>query len=342
MEHDTLAPKGLQGAEVGEIAGRTVTLHYGDPAAEYEAAKSGAVIFDLSHEGRVRAKGRDRIDLLQRMSTNDLSKLAPGQARMTVLTNPLARMVDAVWVLSLPDEAILLTSPGRAFAVRRWLSGYVFFQDDVQLSDATEELGQLGIHGPRASGIAERLVPGAGALQNESVIQSDGVAVLRTRPLVGGGFTLLAPSGELPALWERAVAAGAVAAGASTFQTLRVEAGLPYGGHEITEDYIPLEAGLWPAVSFSKGCYIGQEIIARMESRGRLAKTLVGLKLSGPVEEGTEIHAGPMPVGRVTSTARSPAAGDIALAIVKTAHAEPGQVLDVAGVTGLVAGFPLR
>lgn len=329
------------GAVWADIGGHRLPLHYGDPTAEYSAARTGAVIMDRSHEGRVRVTGRDRIDLLHRMSTNDLSGMGAGEARMTVLTNALARMVDAVWVLALPGEAIVITSPGRARAVRRWLSGYVFFQDDVQFGDANAELGQLEFHGPKAATVATAFVDGAASLAAGTLGISGSTIVARVRALAGDGFTLIAPVQALPGLWERALSMGAVPAGDSTYHALRVEAGQPYGGHEITEEYIPLEAGLWPAVSFTKGCYIGQEIIARMESRGRLARTLVGLKLSAPVNEGAELRHGSAPVGRVTTVARSPATGDIALGIVKPAQAEPGNVLDIGGVRATVAEFPL-
>ena len=311
------------------------------PDEAYWAARRGAVVIDRSHEGRVWLSGRDRLGLLQRMSTNELEGLAEGEARPTVLTTPVARMVDLLWVLNLGDRALMLTSPGQSEAVRRWLSGYIFFNDDVRLQDANKEMGQLGVYGPGAARGVAALAPEAESLPEGRSLRRDALIILRGRPLAGDGFTLLGPAEELAQASEMVVSGGAVRAGEETYQVLRIEAGLPYIGHEISEEYIPLEAGLWSAVSFSKGCYIGQEIIARMESRGKLAKTLVGLKLDAPVTPGAEVFKGELRVGRVSSAAVSPGAGPIALAFVKPQFAEPGTRLKVDGAEAEIVPFPI-
>jgi len=327
--------------ETIEIAGQAVPKHYGDPAAEYVAAWQNAVVIPRSHEGRVRAVGRDRLDLLHRMSTNDMTQMDAGEARVTVLTTPIARIVDVLWVLNRGETALCLTSVGRVTAVRRWLSGYIFFRDDVKLEEASSELGQFGIYGACASPMAEALLPGAGALSENRFLERDGLIVLRGRPLAGDGYTVIAPRDQLGARWAQAVAAGATPAGEDAYQMLRLAAGQPYVGHELTEDHIPLEANLWPAVSFSKGCYVGQEIIARMESRGKLARRLVGLTLSAPVAEGTEVRAGNSLVGTITTAGTLPACGPVALAFLKTAAAEPRTIVSVGGVIGSVVTLPL-
>jgi folate-binding protein YgfZ len=326
--------------EIGGVAG---PRHFGDPAAEYAAAQQGVVVVPRSHEGRVRAVGRDRLDLLHRMSTNSLNDLPVGEARLTVLTTAIARMVDLLWVINRGETALVLTSVGRATAVRRWLAGYIFYNDQVKFEDASAALGQLGLYGPEAPRAAETLVPGAGALAAQHFIEQEGVIALRGRPLAGEGYSLIAPVEKVPALWARAVGAGAVPAGEDAFQMLRLAAGQPYTGHELTEDYIPLEANLWEAVSFSKGCYIGQEIIARMESRGKLARRLLGLKLAAPVEQGAEVRlagdSGPL-AGTVTTASVLPDFGPVALAFLKTSQAEVGTKVSVGGVEGEVVRVP--
>lgn len=326
-----------------------VALDYGDPAAEYGAARAGAVAVWRTAVGRVRAVGRDRLDLLHRMSTNDLTGMAAGEARYTVLTTAVARMVDVLWVLNRADTALYLTGPGRAPLVRRWLSGYIFYNDKVKFEDATADLGQFGLYGARAAAVAEALAPGAAALAENRFLDTGEVVVARTRPLAGAGYTVLAPAAQIEALWAQAVAAGAVPAGEQAYQWLRLAVGQPEGaadghplaGREISEDYIPLEANLWPAVNFKKGCYIGQEIIARMESRGKLARRLVGLRLSAPAPVGAEVRAGESAtvVGTLTSAGDLPGYGPAALAYLKSAAAEPGTVVTVttAGVPALPA-----
>jgi folate-binding protein YgfZ len=330
----------LAGAETIEIADRAVPQHYGDPAEEYLAARRGAAVILRNHEGIVRALGRDRLDLLHRMSTNDLTGMEVGEARPTVLTTALARIVDQVWILNLSETALCLTSPGKADAIRRWLAGYIFYRDQVKLEDASSALVRLAICGPHASEAADALLPGAASLKTKRFIQQDDVIGLRARPLAGDGFTIIASIERVEALWAQAIAAGATPAGEAAYQLLRLADGRPYVGHELTEEYIPLEAGLWEAVSFSKGCYIGQEIIARMESRGKLARRLAGLRLAAPVSEGSGVHVGESLAGSVTTAGVLPDLGPVALAYLRTAHAEPGTSVTVGGIDGKVVNLP--
>lgn len=309
---------------------------------EYSAAQTSAVIVNRNAEGRVRVTGRDRLDLLHRMSTNDTNSLAAGEARQTVLINAIARIVDAPWVLNRGETALMLTGPGRATAVRRWLAGYIFFRDEVKLEDASAELGQFALFGKTAAEIANGILPGSGALTMNRLIEQEGVVVLRGRPLAGDGFYIIAPTAQFESLWAQAVAAGAVAASEETYQLLRLAAGVPEAGHELTEAYIPLETDLWDAVSFTKGCYIGQEIIARMESRGKLARRLSGMLLDAPVMVGAEVRAGGAVVGTVTSAGVLPNIGPAALSVIKTGACEPGTEVTVGEARGRVVALPLN
>jgi aminomethyltransferase len=332
------------------LAGDALPAHFGDPAAEYAAAHRGAVAVWRTHEGRVRAVDRDRLDLLHRMSTNDLTDMAPGDARLTVLTTAIARMVDVLWVLNRGETVLAVTGPGRAMAVRRWLAGYVFYNDKVRFEDASGELGQFGVYGPGAAAVAEALLPGAGALAENRFLDKGDWLMARGRPLSGDGFTIIGQAALMSELWAGALAAGAAPAGETAYQWLRLEAGRPEGGadgmaqvgQEVTEDYIPLEANLWDAVSFTKGCYIGQEIIARMESRGKLARRLVGLRLEAPVAIGAEVRpaAGGQTAGRVTSAGVLPDHGPVALAYLKTALADSGTPILVEETAGTVVELP--
>ncbi len=306
----------------------------------YRAAQQGVVVIDRAVEGRLRVTGRDRLDLLQRMSTQDVIKLAPGQAAFTVLTTPLARIVDRLWVLGLADSNLWITGPGRAPAVRKWLSGYIFFRDEVKLIDVSAALGQLGLYGARAADVAEALLPGAATLAVNALLEREGLIIARGRPLAGDGFTVLAPADQIVAVRAAAEGVGAVPAGDDTYDLLRLAAGQPATGQELTEDYIPLELELWDSISFSKGCYIGQEIIARMESRGKLARRLVGLRLAGPVERGAPVLVAEREVGTITSTGVLPDQGPVALSVLKTAYAEPGTVVAVGEVAGEVVALP--
>src|SRR5262245_54567447 len=132
-----------------------------DAAAQFAAAHPGAVAGLRNREGRPRAVGRDGLVRPHRMSANDLASLAVGEAAPDVLTSAITGIVDQLWVLNPGDSVLCLTSPGRATRVRRWLSGYIFYNDKVKFEDASAELGQIGLFGPRAAEVAEAVQPGA-------------------------------------------------------------------------------------------------------------------------------------------------------------------------------------
>jgi aminomethyltransferase len=302
----------------------------------YNQVVSRCGIADMSDHARLWATGRDRIDLIHRMSTNDLRNMALNEGRATVLTTAVARMVDRIIVINLGERALILGSAGMAATIRRWLTGYVFFNDDVKFTDATEELGQFLLFGPKAEAVAEKLVPGASELKQYHVLEHDGLIIGRSDSAGGESFFAVAGREAIKGWWDAAVTAGAVVADRDVYEVVRVESGLPVYGHEIGEEFIPLEAGLWDDISFSKGCYIGQEIIARMESRGKLAKTLVGVRSASSLVEGA------FDGGTLTSVAQSPRWGWIGLAFVKPARAEVGAEFEIGAAKAQVAPLPFR
>jgi len=246
-------------------------------------------IFDLTGQyGWVRLAGATRVDFLHRMSTNHLLGLKAGEARLTALTTPIGRMIDCVLAVGQPDALLLMTGAGNADKVGRWLRKYVFFNDDVQVAVA-DDVGARG------------------------VFESD-------EPPLGGitwparGWLMLDPG-----------PAGEAAEDGAAFEAYRISRGWPRFPNEIGEDYIPLEAGLRAAVSFTKGCYIGQEIIARMDARGQMAKRLMRLRVEGPAIVGETLHADGATAGTLTSIA-----GTDGLGYVRTAFAAAGTRLAAA------------
>ncbi len=300
-----------------------------------DAAHSDYVVLDRSVEGRFELLDRDRLDLLQRMSTNDLMALKPGEGTATVLTTALARIIDRLIVYNRGETALAICGVGRTAAVRGWLQRHIFFQDKVKTRDVSSEWAQFGLFGAKADALAEQLAPGASSLALHHYIETTlndlPLLIARTYPIRGAGYTLLTPATArdsfvaalqtLTHAEQSPVVDGDLAE--AVYDALRIEAGIPLSGHELTEDYIPLEAGLWDAVSFKKGCYIGQEIIARMESRNKIARTLVQLRLSAAVPVGTPLYTADSmdrAVGTLTSVSVFPVGdqGVAALGYVKT------------------------
>lgn len=284
-------------------------------------------------QGRLELTDRDRFKLLHNMSTQDFNTLQPSEGRPAVLTTALARIIDRVIVYHRTGAEVALMLTHYPAVVRSWLQRHIFFNDKVRLRDASAEWGQIECYGAGAEAAAASLAPIAAALPIHHLVEfpvEGGTALIaRTYPLLGAGFTVIAPMTALPALKAALLTHdGAVEGGPALYDRLRIEAGLAGAPGELTEDYLPLEAGSWDAVSFNKGCYIGQEIIARMESRQKLAKVLVKLRLPKLPSLGAAIRAGERTVGSVTSAAMT-TEGAVALGYVKIDAADPGTRLSV-------------
>lgn len=294
----------------------------------YRAAHEDAIIVDRSNLGILKLTGETRLDLIHRMSTQDIKDLSSGQGNATVLTTDIGRMVDRLLLYASSDAIYAVTGENNAENVARYLMRFVFFQDDFHVEDLSEETRILGVYGERAGDRLRALFGEAVDLPLHhwrqvpvsSARSGDEQATLyihRTDPVAGDGYFLMFDVDDEEAVQAMLNDTDLTASGESAFDYLRIESGLPRYGQEITEEYIPLEAGLWDDVSFSKGCYTGQEIIARMESRGRLAKQLVHLQAEQTVERGADIEAGGKAVGSITSSGDGPA-GPLALGYVKT------------------------
>jgi aminomethyltransferase len=342
----------------------TQLINTGSPI--YHAALHGAALADEGNAGRVFMRGKDRAALLQRLSTNDIARLRPGQGARTVLTTPIGRIIDVLTVHMLEEALLIVSSPGQGGLVWAHLKKNTFFNDQVSLEAAGRSHSQLALYGPAAAALLEQLSGAALSelpLHHTATIDLAGVPVLvaRREPIGGASFTLYQPAEQLDAVRDALVAAGAVPLDAGTFDVLRVERGYGAFGRELSQEYIPLETGLIDAVSFTKGCYVGQEIIARMESRGRLAKMLRGLKLikdegrttndgeSDPLAFGRSSFVAPLKLevggkeaGDLTSVVVSPRFGPIGLAYVRSAHAAPGGSVGIAGtdVRGEIVELP--
>ncbi len=283
----------------------------------YRAAHETAVFLDQSALGLLKLTGESRTDLLHRMSTQDLRGVQAGSGRATVLTTEIGRIIDRLILFGGDDMVYMLTSENNADAIARYLLRFVFFNDDFHIAPVTET-AIVGVYGAGAAAVLAT----AGLLTTELSLYGWQGNVYRVDPVAGDGYLVTCPTAELPDLMARLTAAHAHPIDDALFDYLRIETGRPRFGRELTNAYIPLETGLWEDVSFSKGCYIGQEIIARMESRGKLAKQMVSLSADVPLTAGTELLlSNGKKAGTITS-AGSGVAGNFALGYVKTAVLE--------------------
>ncbi|MFZ1395475.1 MAG: glycine cleavage T C-terminal barrel domain-containing protein [Candidatus Promineifilaceae bacterium] len=287
----------------------------------YQAARETAVLTDRSDLGTLIFSGETRFDLINRMSTQKVQAMPAGTGTATIFTTDIGRIIDRLLLYATDSKLYALTSENNSDTIARYLMRFVFFRDDFHIQDVSRDTVIFGVYGPQArpklvaAGFPDDELP----LHHWREVQfGDVTAYLhRTHPIHGDGYFVMGQEKDREALWQRLLGAGLVVADTVAFDYLRIEAGLPRFGRELTGDYIPLEANLWEDVSFNKGCYIGQEIIARMESRGKLAKKLVQLSADSPIEAGSDLQANGKNAGTVTSTAVGPH-GTIGLGYVKT------------------------
>lgn len=318
------------------LAPDQIPLHYGDQAAEYAAASEGAILLDRSHEGRILLEGPNRFELVNRMSTNDVSQLALGVSKPTVFVNANARILFRASCLSLSRGLLLISEAGQGEALANYLRRNIFFGDKAAVNDISASTAQFALHSGTANKAMEKLAPDAHQLPPLGCVEidsDDGILIVaRRKSICGGHWNLIVKRDAGAAVHRRLLSIGSehglIPAGSLTYNSLRIRSGRP-AGLELSSDYIPLEVGLWDEISFSKGCYTGQEIIARMESRGRLAKTLVKLALRSMVIAPAPVYARNIPVGRLTSSAAAPDGQIHALAVVKIDRAHAGTDLSV-------------
>ena len=324
------------GARFASVAGWAVAAHFGDVPAEYEAARKGAAIADASHCGRIHARGKDTLDLLNRLSTNLVDPLPEGAGQTTVITTGKGRVLDWVTVLPWGEDVLLLTSPERRGEVAEWIDMFTF-EEDTTLEDVTESTAMLSVLGPTAELLAEQLLGVSTATLPQLGCttvswRSSEVFLARTNPAGQPGFNFVVPAETAAALWDAAVELGAAAIGQQALEALRIEVRVPRWGAEFTDDNNPLEAGLLREVSWTKGCYTGQEVVARLYNYHRIQRFMAAVDLPSDAgcPPGTVLMADGIAVGRVTSV--SPVAHDgvqPALALIRAGHAAVGNTLHI-------------
>lgn len=309
---------------------------------EYQALASGFALQPRPNFGVLVLGNRDRADFLQRMTTNDIARLQPGQAALTILTSPVAR-IDAVFsVLCRQEDLLLLPSEGQAEALRQRLQGQIFFMDKVTVADESGNLCRLRLLGPSAG--KSLLVAGLPQpTSDDHFLEADGVTVLRQERFDLPGYEIIAPVQMLDALQERLTRAGALPlADSDSYEARRIEQGRPLPGKELTDAFSPLETGMTWVCAENKGCYTGQEIIARQLTYDKVTRTLVSLHSESPLAEGAAVSVNDRAVGTVTSSGYSPTAGQVALAVLKRPHNVEGVEVMVDGVTARVEQIPLQ
>ncbi|MFQ6026930.1 MAG: aminomethyltransferase family protein [Dehalococcoidia bacterium] len=330
----TLATSG--GTDFQDRFGWKLPRVYTDVASEYQAAAEGVAVHDSSYAGRLKASGDDALDLLNRMSTNLVLRLEPGQGAPTILTTDRGRILDLVGVANVGAYILLLTSPDGQQRVIDWLDKYTIMED-LTVEDITPETTQLTVLGPQSGSTLEAITGASLAAltsfhSQPAQIGEHPVQII-SRPLGDlPSFDLLLTPDAAAEVWDTLVAAGIVPMGSDAYEALRIKNAVPKYGQEMGEAYNPLETGLIGSIDFAKGCYIGQEVIARLDTYKKVQKYLVQLRFSidAVVSEGANLEQEGRSVGKVTSLTSVPTTGElVGLGYVRTARAKVGSRLEL-------------
>ncbi len=325
----------------------------------YDVATKHVGLIGRGNRAILALRGGDRADWLQGFVTNEVKGLRPGAGNYAFATDRMGRVVFDVNVLVRDDAVWLDLDRDRVAGARKHLDRYII-TEDVAIEDLTGAVVRFGLLGPGAAELAQRIgLDGLSALARLQSLRIDvaGMEVIAVRHDFAGvlGAELIvtqpdAAEAVRAALWSAGEPLGIAEVSAEALDVLRIEAGIPWMGRDISEDTLPPETGqIDRGISYQKGCYLGQEIIERMRSRGGLARQLVGLKLDGatPPVPGAVVEVEGSATGNVTSVCMSPAVGaTIGLGYVRPAHAAPGTTVttrvDGAAVMGAVAELPFR
>ncbi|HZX48637.1 MAG TPA: aminomethyltransferase family protein [Nitrospirota bacterium] len=335
------------GARFTEMQGWEVPEHYGDPVSEHLAVRSSAGIMDMTQRGKILISGKDRAKFLQNILSQDINKLTPGTGGNATLLNTKGHMLAYMRIYSEEDSFLIDTEPGETDKIIEILNRYLF-REDVKIEDVTLKYGLVTVQGPRSREIVCRL-SGTDIKDLEEcnhlnlTINNINCKIARTTYSGEEGYNIYAPWDDIKAVFSSEINPFGLAA----YNSLRIEAGIPLYSIDMDEDTIPIEANLDHAISYTKGCYVGQETIARIKFKGHVNRTLTGFSIQLGTEfnfvpektavpktriipqkgdrifiiiEGTEQN-----IGVITSACFSPTLkGSVALGYLRIEHNKPG------------------
>ena len=341
------------GATIGEYFGTLLPSRVGDFAAEYRALRETVALVDTNFHAFFRFKGPDRQRYVNAILTSNVRDLRPGQGTVGLLLNPQGHILAEVETFAL-EESILASS--HAMIRERTYSTFEKFiiMDDVTLEDVTGSTGTLDIAGPSAGALLAELgmsnFAGMPMLSHEELTVGQIPCRVVRRELAGeAAATLVAGREHLAVLWrelaERTRLHGGATAGMEALNSIRLECGTPWFGHDYDDKQIPHEAGLEHShINYEKGCYTGQEIVERVRSRGHVNRRLTELRFfsdAAPASGTKLLHEG-NEIGNVTSAAFSPSLGQpIGLGYLRREHSAIGTRLDASGIPAEVIAPPL-
>jgi folate-binding protein YgfZ len=326
------------GATFLELNGEELVSDYGDLSAEYRALSQSAGVLDLSPRGRLCLLGEDRSKFLHGQVTNDVKSLASGTGCYALLVTNKGKVQADMNVFNLGDELLLDLEPGQSVFVTERLEKFLV-ADDVEICDVQPQFGLLSVQGPKAAAALEKLgmdapAPALGHAITRIEDATLGTLFIANNARLGtSGFDLFVECPSLPAVADKLVQSvqevGGGAVGWQAFEIARIEAGIPRCGADMDEKNLAPETGVEErAISYKKGCYIGQEVLNRLHTFAEVKRRLIRLELSEAAPDGTALLHDGKEIGKITSCATIPTDGrNVAVGYVRKPHDEPGTQL---------------
>jgi folate-binding protein YgfZ len=346
--YDKLAGMGVR---LGEYRGAETALSFSNPRVELAALVRGCGVYDLGWRAHIRISGRDRVRWLNGMVSNNIRELPERRGNYNFLLNAQGRIHGDLYVYNRGDHFIAGTEAAQLENLLKLLRKYIIM-DQVELTDLGPELTAIGVQGPEARAVLST-AGFAGSLPDpmelaEADWRAQKFSITRMANERFETYEIWLPPAAAPAVWDALVSAGATPVGTEALEMFRVAAGIPRFGLDLRERDLPQETAQMQALNFDKGCYIGQEIVERIRSRGNVHRTLAGFIIEGSrPEPGSKIQVDGKDVGEITSSLELPALeGEsrpgvtLALGYVRRENAQPGALVQVAEATAKVSALP--
>lgn len=304
----------------GQYSGASTPLDFGDVAAEFHAFTSGCAVYDLSWRAKLALTGEDRVRWLNGMVTNNVRDLLPGHGVYAFVLNPQGHILGDIYAFYIGETVLVDTDRSQLEKILATFDHYIIM-DDVEVRELDSSLTALGISGPRAGGVlasAGIAAPELAPLQRMDLQWNGiGLSLLRADEMLPDSWQIWLGPEHTADVWQALATAGATPSGADAYELYRIARGIPRYGIDIRERDLPQETNQARALNFTKGCYVGQEIVERIRSRGKVHRLFTGFRVEGPSPApGTKIQIDGKDVGEITSAAVLPhAAGGQSVAL---------------------------
>jgi folate-binding protein YgfZ len=335
------------GAPMGDYRGAYTVANFGDVSREFTALRSGFAVFDMSWRSKLLITGEDRLRWLNGMVTNNVRDLAVGSGVYAFLLNAQGRIQADMYCYNRSACLMVDTDASQSPNLRQILDKYIIM-DDVEVTDAAETFTTIGVGGPQAAAILRQagMFSELQPLQPQDAVWSSvGLSIVRS-DLASPTFEIWLAPHNAATLWVALVAAGATPAGFEAVELMRIWSGRPRFGQDIRERDLPQETGQERALNYNKGCYVGQEIVERIHSRGAVHRMFTGFLVDGrPPQPGTKVSVDSKDVGEVTSSGRIPlfeGQRAVALGYLRREAGTAGSMVQIGETAAVISSLPFE